>query len=84
MRRAQARLRQKIINLVDELHWQAARWLTSNYKVILLPTFETQGMTRHAGRKIRSKTARMMLSFRHYEFKQRLKWKAWQRGALGG
>ena len=31
---------------------------------------------------IRSKTARMMLTFRHFEFKQRLRWKAWQRGAL--
>ena len=41
MRRAQARLRQQIINLVDEIHWQAARWLTSNYKLVLLPTFET-------------------------------------------
>ena len=82
MRRAQARMRQKITNLVDELHWQTARWFTSNYKIILLPTFETQDMARRAGRKIRSKTARMMLSFRHYEFKQRLKWKAWQRGAL--
>ena len=82
MRRAQARLRQRIINLVDELHWQTARWLTSTYRLILLPTFETHDMTRRAGRKIRSKTARMMLSFRHYEFKRRLKWKAWQRGAL--
>ena len=82
MRKAQAKLRQRIVNLVDELHWQVARWLTGNYQVILLPTFETQDMTRRAGRKIRSKTARMMLSFRHYEFKQRLKWKAWQRGAL--
>ena len=82
MRREQARMRQRIINLVDELHWQTARWLTSNYKVILLPTFETQDMTRRAGRKIRSKTARMMLSFRHYEFKRRLRWKAWQRGTL--
>ena len=82
MRQAQARIRQRIVNLVDELHWQTARWLTSNYKVILLPTFETQDMTRRAGRKIRSKTARMMLSFRHYEFKRRLRWKAWQRGTL--
>ena len=82
MRRAQARLRQRIINLVDELHWQTARWLTGNYKVILLPTFETQDMTRRAGRRIPSKTARMMLSFCHYELKQRLRWKAWQRGAL--
>ena len=24
----------------------------------------------------------MMLSVRHYEFRQRLKWKAWQRGVL--
>ena len=51
-------------------------------KVILLPNFETQDMTRGAGRRIRNKTARMMLSFWHYEFRQRLKWKAWQRGAL--
>ena len=82
MRRAQGRMRQKIVNLVDEFHWQTTRWLTSNYKVILLPTFQTQDMTQSAGRKIWSKTARMMLSFRHYEFKQRLKWKAWQRGAV--
>ena len=82
MRQAQAKMRQRITNLVDELHWQTARWLTSNYQIILLPTFETQDMTRRAGRKIQSKTARMMLTFRHYEFKQRLQWKAWQRGTL--
>ena len=82
MRRAQARLRQRITNLVDELHWQTARWLTNNYQAILLPTFETHDMSRRAGRRIRSKTARMMLTFRHYEFKQRLRWKAWQRGVL--
>ena len=82
MRKAQARMRQKITNLVDELHWQTARWLTSNYKVILIPKFETQDMTKRAGRKLQSKTARMMLTFRHYEFRQRLIWKAWQRGAI--
>ena len=65
-------MRQRITNLVDELHWQLARWLTSNYRIILLPTFETQDMTQRAGRRIRSKTARMMLTFRHYEFKRRL------------
>ena len=70
MRRAQERMRQKITNLVNELHWQTARWLTSNYKLVLLPSFETQDMTRRAIRRIRSKTARMMLSFRHYEFKR--------------
>ena len=82
MRRAQARMRRRITALVDELHWQAARWLTSNYKVILLPFLRTHDLTRRAGRRIRSKTARMMLTLRHYEFRQRLLWKAWQRGAL--
>ena len=82
MRRAQARMRQRISNLVDELHWQTCRWLTSNYKVILLPKLNTKDMTRRAGRKIRSKTARMMLTLRHHEFRQRLLWKAWQRGVL--
>ena len=43
MRRAQDRMRQRIHNLVDELHWKVARWLTNNYQVILLPIFETQG-----------------------------------------
>ena len=82
LRKAQARMRQKLINLVDELHWQCARWLTSNYRVILLPKFETQSMTRRGERQIQSKTARMMLSFQHYRFKKRLQWKAWQRGSL--
>ena len=82
MRKAQARMRQKLINLVDELHWQCARWLTSNYRVILLPKFETQSMTRRGEMQIQSKTARMMLSFQHYRFKKRLRWKAWQRGSL--
>ena len=87
LRKAQARMRQKIINLGDELHWQCARWLTSNYRVILLPKFETQSMTRRGERQIQSKTARMMLSFQHYRFKKRLhkkrlQWKAWQRGSL--
>ena len=54
MRRAQARMRQRITNLVDELHWQLARWLTSNYRIILLPTFETQDMTQSSTLRILS------------------------------
>ena len=82
MRRAQQRARQRIINLIDELHWQVARWLTSHYRIILLPTFQTQDMSRRGVRKIGSKTVRAMLTFSHHRFKQRLKWKAWQRGAV--
>lgn len=82
MRKAQNRMRQRIINLVDELHWQTARFLTGNYRVILLPEFSTKDMATRATRKIRSKSVRMMLSLSHYRFRQRLAWKAWQRGAV--
>ena len=82
MRKAQERMRQRITNLVDEMHWQTACWLTDNYKIILLPTFETSQMVKHGNRKIRNKTARMMLTLKHYQFKMRLRWKAWQKGGI--
>lgn len=76
MRKAAARLRKRIRNLVDECHHQAANWLSSNYQIVLLPTFSTSEMTKKKKRKIRSKTARQMLSWSHYRFKQVLKNKA--------
>lgn len=76
MRKAAARLRKKIRNLVDECHKQAANWLTKNYQTILLPKFETSQMTNKTKRKINTKTARNMLTWAHYRFKQILKNKA--------
>lgn len=73
MRKAAARIRKRIKNLIDECHKQAACWLTKNYKVVLLPTFETSNMTKKHKRKIGSKTARQMLTWAHYRFKQALK-----------
>ena len=73
MRKAAARSRKRIRNLIDECHRQAASWLSKNYSYILLPTFETSKMTKKKKRKIRSKTARQMLSWSHYRFKQVLK-----------
>jgi putative transposase len=76
MRKAASRIRTKIRNLVDECHKQIAHWLTLNYQVILLPKFETSQMTKKTKRKIRTKTARAMLTWAHYRFKQVLKNKA--------
>jgi len=70
---ASARIRVKIRNLIDEIHFKSARFLVNSYDLILLPTFETQAMVRRATRKIRSKTARSMLTFAHFRFRQRLK-----------
>ena len=77
---ASNRIRIKIINLVDELHHQAARWLVDNYDLILLPSFETKEMSGKRQRKLRAKSVRMLLTFAHFRFRQFLIWKAWQSG----
>jgi putative transposase len=76
MRLAAARMRKKIRNLVDECHKQTANFLAKTYKFVLLPKFETSEMTKKNKRKITTKTARAMLSWSHYRFKQVLKNKA--------
>ncbi|MCT7963910.1 RNA-guided endonuclease TnpB family protein [Laspinema sp. D1] len=76
MRQAAQRIRTKIRNLVDEAHKQIAHYLTRNYSVIFLPTFETSNMVAKAKRKIRSKTARAMLTWAHYRFKLTLRHQA--------
>jgi putative transposase len=66
----------RIKNKVKELHRKMATWLCENYKVILIPKFETSRMVRRANRKIRSKTARGMLTWSHFAFRELLKAKA--------
>lgn len=75
MRKAANRIRWKIKDLVDELHWKVINYLTSNFDVILLPTFETGKMARKAMRKIGRKSVRSMLTLSHYRFKERLRQK---------
>lgn len=70
----------RIVNLVDELHHQAARWLVNNFDIILLPAFETSDMARRGVRKLRSKSVRSLLTYAHYGFQKFLCWKAWQAG----
>lgn len=78
LKKAASRLRCKIQNLVKELHHKTARFLVKNFDVILLPTFETSQMVSKSRRKLRNKSVRQMLTLSHYEFKQFLKWKAWE------
>lgn len=76
------RMRFKVRNLITELHWQIANFLTSQFDVILLPTFETQQMSSRVGRKIGRKSVRAMLNFSHYAFRRRLNHKAFERGKV--
>jgi len=80
MKKAQGRIRQKINNLIKEVHFKTARFLVDNFDVILLPTFETSQMVGKSRRLLRSKTVRAMSTWAHYQFKMRLKNKALEFG----
>ena len=73
------RLETKIKNRVKDLHCKTASWLCRNYECVLLPTFQTHQMAKRTAnrddgttRKLNNKTARMLLQWSHYKFKQRL------------
>jgi putative transposase len=70
LRKVMLRIHQKIHSLINDCHHKLAKWLCQNYRVILLPEFKTQGMVRRGKRRIRSKTARMMLTWSHFRFRQ--------------
>jgi putative transposase len=80
MKKAFKRATTKIRNLVDDVHHHTAHHLCTNYSLILLPTFETKKMSARHHRKIGSKTARAMMTWSHYRFKQFLLHKAKQTG----
>jgi transposase len=74
----------RIKNLIDEVHKKVAKWLTTEDRVIFLPTFESSLMVAKSGkkkRKLNSKTVRKMLNWAPYRFKQTLKFHALKRGA---
>lgn len=79
LKKAADKIRTRIHNLIKEAHHQIANWLTKEYNVILLPTFETQQMALKSARKITSNSVRAMLTWSHYKFQQHLLHKAKER-----
>ena len=72
LRRASRRLRQKIKNLVNEVHKKCSTWLCRNYRCILIPIFDVSNMIQRKKRKINSRTVRSLLTWSHYKFRERL------------
>src|SRR5205085_4972081 len=76
IKRAQARMRRRIRNLVDEIHKKAALWLTKTFDIIVLPKFNGTQMSHRRKRKVNSQTVRKMMSWAHGRFRNRLLSKA--------
>jgi hypothetical protein len=79
-RRAAARARDRIKWLVREVHCKAAKFLTDEFDIILLPAFESGRMSQRYGRNIWCKTVRQMLGWGHYRFRKCLEHKAEEKG----
>ena len=66
-------MRNRIKDLIDEVHHKTAKFLVDNFEIIFLPSFDVSQMVKKAKRKINSKTVRSMLTWSHYRFKCFLK-----------
>ena len=72
LRKSYLRINQKIRRLVNDLHEKLSRWLVDNYRVVIISEFDTSSMIKKGSRKIRNKTARSMVTWSHYSFRQKL------------
>jgi len=68
------KLRNRIDDLIADLHRRVAFDLVQKHDIILLPKFEVKGMIKKFHRKIGTKIVRSMLGLNYYKFKQTLKW----------
>jgi putative transposase len=69
LKQAAERMRWKIFDLIEELHKKMANFLCRTFDRIFIPSFETSQMVT----KLHSSTARNMMTFAHYRFKEFLK-----------
>lgn len=77
LRKAMARLRTCIRNLVDDMHKKTAAFLADGYDLLLLPEFATQRMVKRSAKaNLGSKVARAMLTWAHYRFRCHLQQRA--------
>ena len=62
----------QIKNKIGEVHNKLITWLSSTYKVILIPKFNVKAMSARKGRNIHTKIVRGILCWSHYKFRQHL------------
>lgn len=63
------KLYSRINNLIDDLHYKTIKYLTNNFKYIILPKFESQKLS---GKIYDKRTNRNLIGLKHYLFQCRL------------
>jgi len=80
LRKAWYRSIKRVKDLVADVRNKTAKHLVTNYDVIFLPEFNTKEMVNRAKRRIGKGTARGMMTWSHYKFKELLKTTALREG----
>ncbi len=76
MLQAAARMRRRIKNLVDDLHYQTIGWLFRNHQTVVFPEGNFQSACDRAKRKIGRKSVRSLMTWAFARFRDRLIHKA--------
>jgi putative transposase len=76
MKKALGRMKWKLWDLVDEIHFKTINLLVGVYDIIILPKGGTSDMVAKSTRRIQSKTVRSMLTYAFHRFAMRLESKA--------
>lgn len=76
LRKLMGRMSAKVKNKIRECHNKVSLDLVRTYEYVLLPDFKTSKMVRKQNRKIRKSTARQLMAWAHYRFKETLMSKA--------
>jgi len=63
----------KVQHIVSDMHNQTANFLSTTFKSIFIPIFETKKMVKKGTRKIDKKTVKSLLNLSHYKFREKLK-----------
>lgn len=74
--------RNKIKNLVTELHWKTINHLTNTYKTILIGDLSIKGITKRDKSVLTPMSKRVGYALSFYKFRQRLQYKSLAKGCI--
>jgi transposase len=80
LKKAAARVREKVTNIVKDMHWKTANFLVRNHKVVLMPEMKVSKMVSRAD--LPANVSRAIMCSSQFLFRQRLIQKAKENNSI--